>query len=86
MSRRTYDALSAGDREIVRNAARESVAFMRELWDRMEIESRALVIKSGVKVNEVDRDAFHASARPVVESYLKRSSLEKLYEGIRSLA
>ena len=86
MSRRTYDALSAGDREIVRNTAKESVTFMRELWDRMEIESRNLVIKAGVKVNDVDRAAFHASARPVVESYLKRNSLEKLYEGIRALA
>jgi len=86
MSSRTYDALSASDKEIVRNAAQESVSYMRELWDRMEIESRDTVIKAGVKVNEVDRAAFHATARPVVESYLKSNSLEKLYEGIRALA
>ena len=86
MSRRTYDALSAEDRELVRNTAQESVTFMRGLWDRMEIESRHLVVKSGVKVNEVDRAAFHALARPVVESYVKRNKLEKLYEGIRALA
>jgi tripartite ATP-independent transporter DctP family solute receptor len=86
MSRHTYDALSAGDQEILRSAAKESVAYMRELWDRMEIESRETVIKAGVKVNEVDRAAFHATARPVVESYLKSNHLEKLYEGIRALA
>jgi tripartite ATP-independent transporter DctP family solute receptor len=86
MSRRTYDALSPGDREIVQNAAVESVGFMRELWDRMEIESRDIVVKGGCKINEVDRDAFHATARPVVEKYLKGNGLQKLYDGIRALA
>lgn len=86
MSRRTFDALSTTDRDIVLNAAKDSVGFMRTLWDQMEAESRETVIKAGVKVNEVNREAFHAAARPVVTHYLRRSNLEKLHQDIRALA
>lgn len=86
LSKRSFDALEARDREIVIETARDSVSHMRSLWDRMEAESRAHVIESGVKTNDVDLDAFHRAARPVVERYVKKSGLETLYEGIRALA
>lgn len=86
MSRRTFEALSKDDQELVRAKARESVAHMRGLWDRAEEESRKIVIDSGVKTNEVDRDAFHEKARPVVEAYVKKSGLEQHYASIRALA
>jgi tripartite ATP-independent transporter DctP family solute receptor len=86
LSRRTYDALAARDREILLATAQESVSYMRSLWDRMEIESRTHVIEAGIKVNEVDREAFHRVARPVVERHVKKSGLEALYAGIRALA
>ncbi|HKE95114.1 MAG TPA: TRAP transporter substrate-binding protein [Povalibacter sp.] len=86
LSKRTFDALSADDRELLLTTARESVTYMRTLWDRMEAESRDAVIAAGVRTNEVDRDAFHRIARPVVDAYIKRSGLEQLYAGIRALA
>ena len=49
MSKRTFDALTPADREIVLAAARDSVPYMRALWDRMEAESRAHVLASGVQ-------------------------------------
>ena len=66
--------------------AQESVGYMRTLWDRMETESRDIVIAAGVKTNEVNRNAFHRIARPVVDSYVRNSGLEQLYAAIRSLA
>lgn len=86
MSRRTFDSLSATDRELLLRVADESVPYMRTLWDRAQEESRTHVIAAGVKVNEVDRDAFHRVARPILESYVKKSDLHKLYEDIRTLA
>ena len=86
MSKRSFDALASSDRELVLATARESVIHMRELWDQMETESRKVVLASGVQFNEVDRDAFHRVARPVVDSYLKHSGLEKLYGDVRALA
>lgn len=86
MSRRTLDALSSADRDIVIKAAADSVPYMRGLWDRMEAESRELVIASGIKTNEVDLDSFHRAARPVLEAYLANAELDKLYRGIQRLA
>lgn len=84
MSRRTFDALTPEQREIVVNVAAESVPYMRELWDRMEAESRKLVLDAGVEFNEVDRDAFQRAARPVIEKYVSRSALQPLYEQIQA--
>jgi tripartite ATP-independent transporter DctP family solute receptor len=86
MSRRTFDSLSAEDRELVQRVAKESVGYMRTLWDRMEEESRTHVLAAGVKANEVDREAFHRVAHPILGSYVKKSGLQQLYDGIRALA
>jgi TRAP-type C4-dicarboxylate transport system substrate-binding protein len=86
MSRRTFDALSASDRELVLAAARDSVAYMRDLWDRMEAESRQLVLAAGVHFNEVDRAAFRKAAAPLLEKYVARGDLEPLYALVRAAA
>jgi tripartite ATP-independent transporter DctP family solute receptor len=86
MSRLTFDALAPADREVVVTAARDSVAYMRELWDRAEAESRAHVASAGVKINEVDMAAFQNASRPLVEAYVKKSNLMQLYEAVRGLA
>jgi TRAP-type C4-dicarboxylate transport system substrate-binding protein len=86
LSRRTYDALSSRDREVVVEAARESVPYMRTLWDKMEAESRALVLAAGVQANDVDAPAFRKGAAPVHERYLRDGSLRELFDGIRGLA
>jgi tripartite ATP-independent transporter DctP family solute receptor len=85
-SRRTYDALSPSDREIVVEAARESVPYMRTLWDKMEAESRTLVLAAGVKANDVDMAAFRKAAAPIHERYLADRSLRELFDSIRGLA
>lgn len=86
MSRRTYDALSTRDREIVVEAARESVPYMRSLWDKMEAESRAFVLAAGVKANDVDLPAFRKAVAPIHERFLVDRSLRELFDGIRGLA
>jgi tripartite ATP-independent transporter DctP family solute receptor len=86
MSRRTFDALSASDRDVVLAAAAQSVPVMRELWDRMEAESKAFVLNAGVKSNEVNREAFRRAAQPIVDATLRDARLRKLYEDIRAAA
>lgn len=86
MSRRTFDALAPDDRELLLATAKESVTYMRELWDRMENDSREHVIKAGVQVNEVNRDAFHKAAQPVVEHCIEQSGLHDIYDKIRAVA
>jgi len=86
MSRRAFDALDPADRDLLVATARESVPFMRQLWDRMDAESREIVLKAGVQANEVDSTAFHKAARPVVEGYLQQQGLGQVYESIRAVA
>src|SRR5262245_43958572 len=86
LSRRTYEALSSRDREIVVEAARESVPYMRALWDKMEAESRAVVLAAGIKANDVNLPAFHQAAEKIHERYLAEQSLRELFESIRGLA
>jgi len=86
MSRRTFDALSPSEREIVLRAATESVPVMRELWDRMEADSRQFVLNNGVQANAVNMEAFRKAAEPVVTATLQDARLRKLYEDIRAAA
>ncbi len=86
MSKRSFDALAAGDREIMLEAARESVIHMRGLWDRLEAQSRSEVIAAGVAVNTVDRAAFQRAAQPTIDAYVKQGELQRLYTAVRSLA
>jgi tripartite ATP-independent transporter DctP family solute receptor len=86
MSRRTFDALSANDRDIVLAAAAQSVPVMRELWDRMEADSREFVLKNGVQMNAVDRAAFQRAAQPIVDATLRDERLRKMHEDIRAAA
>ena len=86
MSRRTFDALSSSDRELVLEAARQSVPFMRTLWDRMEEESRQHVAASGMSINEVNMLAFRQAAQPMLARYLDATALKALYTAIRDLA
>ncbi|TIW90329.1 MAG: TRAP transporter substrate-binding protein, partial [Mesorhizobium sp.] len=55
MSKASWDKLSPGDQAIVRQAAKDSVVKMRELWDAQEKKSRDIVEKAGVKVSEIDK-------------------------------
>lgn len=86
MSRRTFESLQPADQELLREAARESVPYMRQLWDRMDAESRDFVLKAGVQSNEVDSAAFHRAARPLLEKFLQRKGLAQIYQSIRAVA
>lgn len=86
MSRRTFDSLAPADRDLLVAVARESVPFMRQLWDRMDAESREFVLKAGVQANDVDNAAFHRAAKPLVESYLQQQGLSQVYESIQAVA
>ena len=86
MSRKTFESFSQADRELILTTARESVPYMRGLWDSMTAESREKVVAAGIKVNEVDRAAFSAAVQPMLKNYLQRSDLVPLYKKVRDLA
>lgn len=86
MSRKVFDSLRPSDRELIVWLARESVPYMRGLWDKMTLASREAVIKAGVQVNDVDRAAFAAAVRPVLDDYLDNAELAGIYRMVRAVA
>jgi len=82
MSKVGWDRLSPADRELVRAAAKESVAEMRRLWDARVEEAKAAVTVSGVAVNEVDKAAFSELMKPVWDEFVTTPQKKSLVERI----
>ncbi|MBW4331611.1 TRAP transporter substrate-binding protein [Stakelama sp. CBK3Z-3] len=70
MSKARWDKLSSSDREIIIESARESVPYMRKLWDARVISARKDVIAAGVKANPVDRASFRALTHPLWDRFV----------------
>jgi TRAP-type C4-dicarboxylate transport system substrate-binding protein len=74
MSKKTFDALTPEQQEIVREAGRNSTALQRELWQKREAASMAKVEEGGVAVNTVeDKAAFQAAMAPVYDAFLAQN-------------
>ena len=86
ISRASLERLGPADRDLVRDVARRSVQVMRTDWDRREAEARAAVVAAGVQVTEVDKAAFAATVRPVLDKYLSEPRLRALHERIAAVA
>jgi tripartite ATP-independent transporter DctP family solute receptor len=85
MSKTSWNDLAAPDREIVMESARESVPFMRGLWDARVAEARAALTADGVKINEVDREAFRTAMRPVWEAFVKTPEQRRVVDAVLAL-
>ncbi len=71
MAKKSYDALTDAQKEIVHTAAQNSTKLQRELWQAREAASMELVLKGGVEVNEIaDKSAFQSAMAPVYDNYL----------------
>ena len=67
-----YNGLSDADKAAVKAAARESAELQRKLWAERAEASRQMVMKSGVKFNDVaDKAAFQDAMKPVFEKFLE---------------
>ena len=84
MSKSSWDKLTPEDQAIVRQAAKDSVAKMRELWDAREKKSRATVEAAGVKVSEIDKQPLIDAMKPVYEKYLSTPELKDLAARIQA--
>jgi len=86
VSRRTFESLAPVDRALLVQAARDSVAVMRQHWDESEAAARQAIQDYGVAFNEVDVEAFRKASQPLVADYINRPAIAPLYRRIRDLA
>jgi tripartite ATP-independent transporter DctP family solute receptor len=84
MSKMSYDKLTPEDQAIVKAAAKESVAKMRELWVARETEARQRVEAAGAIANEVDKAPFIAAMEPVYAQFVTDEKMQDLVKRIRA--
>lgn len=86
MSASRWEKLSQTDRDIVMQAAKESVPHMRALWDRRVDDARIALLEAGVKANEVtDLSTFSEKMRPVWDRFLVTDQQKSLVKSIENL-
>lgn len=82
-SKRIWDTLSAEDQKMIRQAAKDSVPYMRKLWDEREEKSLAIVKAAGTQINEVDKPAFQAAMKPVYDKFITDAKMKDLIRRIQ---
>jgi tripartite ATP-independent transporter DctP family solute receptor len=83
-SKRIWDTLPKEDQALIRKAARESVPYMRKLWDEREVKSRKLVEAAGTQVVTIaNRQEFIDAMKPVYAKFAASPRLQALVKRIQ---
>lgn len=83
MSKLVFDKLSKAEQDMIRAAAKESVAFQRKRWDEQEAKSMAAVKAGGAEIIEVDKASFQAVMAPVYAKFMTTPDLQRLVKTIQ---
>jgi len=84
-SKKVWDTLPADEQKQIRAAAKESVTYMRKLWDERETKSLAIVKAGGAEIVEIDKAAFQAAMKPVYDKFLKDPKLQDMVKRINAV-
>ncbi len=85
MSASRWDKLSRDDQQLVRQAAKASVPYMRGQWDARVAEAQAAIALTDVQVNEVeDLSAFSDLMKPVWDRFLKTDAQQAMVSRIQA--
>jgi tripartite ATP-independent transporter DctP family solute receptor len=82
-SKRVWDTLSPDDQKAIRQAAKESVPYMRKLWDEREEKSLATVKAGGAEIIQVDKASFQAAMKPVYDKFIKDDKLKAMIKRVQ---
>ncbi|RYH03495.1 TRAP transporter substrate-binding protein [Salipiger sp. IMCC34102] len=85
MSQQSWNNLSEEDQQLIREAARESTPYMRELWTAREQESEEAIRAAGVEiVTDIDKQPFIDAMGPVYEKHVTTEELQSLVDRIQA--
>ncbi|MDG1986799.1 MAG: TRAP transporter substrate-binding protein [Halieaceae bacterium] len=86
MSKYRWQKLSLHQQELIRRAAKASVPYMRDNWDKRVNLSRDRVIKAGVKVQDVpDLSLFAGVMEPVYQRFVTSEKMRDLIKRIKAV-
>jgi tripartite ATP-independent transporter DctP family solute receptor len=82
-SKKIWDTLSKEDQAMIRKTAKDSVPYMRKLWDEREIKSRKTAEAGGAQVSAIaNKQEFIDAMKPV---YVKFANTPKLQELVKHI-
>ncbi|OWJ64555.1 TRAP transporter substrate-binding protein [Inquilinus limosus] len=85
ISKISWDKLSPDDQATLRQAAKDSVVKMRELWTAREKASEEKVRAGGGEIITVDKAPFIAAMGPVYDKFVTSPEMKSLVERIRAV-
>ena len=84
-SKVVWDKLSKEDQAMLRKAAKESVPYMRKLWEEREVKSRKVVEAAGTQVIPLaDKQEFIDAMKPVYAKFAGEARLADLVKRIQA--
>ena len=83
MSKVIYDKLPPAEQQMIRKAAKDSVAFQRKKWDEEEIKSLEVVKKGGAQIVEVDKASFQSVMAPVYDKFMNTPDLKRMVKAVQ---
>ncbi|WP_443112113.1 TRAP transporter substrate-binding protein [Aquabacterium sp. OR-4] len=83
MSKLVWDKLPKAEQDMVRAAAKASVAFQRQKWDEQEAKSLAAVKAQGGQVVDVDKASFQAVMGPVYDKFMTTPEHKRLVKAVQ---
>lgn len=84
MSKKSWDKLSPEDQAVVRQAAKDSVPHMRELWAAQEKKSEEKLRAAGAEVvTDIDKTPFIEAMKPVYEKHVTSAKLKDMVARIQ---
>lgn len=83
-SKKIWDTLAKEDQALLRKAAKESVPYMRKLWDEREVKSRKIVEAAGSRIVTIaNRQEFIDAMKPVYAKFANTPKLKDLVKRIQ---
>jgi tripartite ATP-independent transporter DctP family solute receptor len=85
VSKMSWDKLSPDDQKVLRQAAKDSVGKMRELWQAREKASEEKVRAAGSNIVTVDKGEFADAMKPVYDRFVTDPQMKDLLQRIRAI-
>src|SRR5476651_718757 len=84
-SKRSWDELSHEHQTIIRAAAKESVPYLRNAWEKFEVSARATAEAAGAQiVTDVDRKSFSDTLTPLYPTLVTDPRLQDMVKRIQA--
>lgn len=84
MSKRSWDKLTPADQALFKDAGKQATLKMRDLWAKRDADAKAIVVKGGAVINEVDKKPFIDAMKPVYDKFVTSDKMKSLVERIRA--